>query len=77
MTPFVEALMNRSRTTPETIAQRVLSTLERPAPPLRLSGTLDARFFYFLRRILPRRVYHELLYRSLPGVEAWGPENLE
>ncbi len=75
MAPFVEALMNRSRTTPDTIARRILATLDHPAPPLRLSGTLDARFFYVLRRLLPRGLYHELLYRSLPGVRSWGPED--
>lgn len=73
MTPFIETLMSWTTSTPDTVACRVLRTLERPNPPLRVSATLDARVFYMLRRLLPRRLYHAVLYRCLPRVSSWGP----
>jgi len=73
MSPFVERLMNLARATPEHIADRVLRTLHRRKPRLRVFATIDARFFYLLRRVVPRRLFHALLYRALPGVGHWGP----
>jgi hypothetical protein len=73
MTPFIETLMSWTTSTPDTVALRVLRTLERRNPPLRVSATLDARVFYMLRRLLPRRLYHAVLYRCLPRVSTWGP----
>lgn len=72
MGPFIELLMKRAITTPDDVASRILGTLERRTPPLRVSATLDARFFYLLRRLLPRRFYHAILYRLLPHVRQWG-----
>jgi hypothetical protein len=43
-------------------------------PPLREPVTIDAHFFGMIRRLLPRRIYHALLYRSLPSVKKWGPD---
>ncbi len=71
MGPFVEAKMNAAQATPEVIARRILSTLKRKSPPLRFPATKDARLFYFLRRMLPRRVYHLLMYMALPGRRGW------
>lgn len=73
MSPFIEWLMNLARATPEDIADRVLRTLRNPRPRLRVFATIDARFFYMLRRTVPRRFFHALLYRALPGVQRWGP----
>jgi NAD(P)-dependent dehydrogenase (short-subunit alcohol dehydrogenase family) len=73
MGPFVERLMNLALATPEDIANRILGTLEQGRPRLRVFATFDARFFYMLRRLLPRRLFHALLYRALPGVKGWGP----
>ncbi len=73
MGPFIELLMKRAITTPDDVARRILATLERRKPPLRVSATLDARCFYLLRRLLPRRFYHAILYRLLPHVRDWGP----
>jgi NAD(P)-dependent dehydrogenase (short-subunit alcohol dehydrogenase family) len=39
-----------------------------------LSERPDARFFYLLRRLLPRRVYHAVLHRALPRAREWGSE---
>lgn len=72
MSDFIARLMGRSTATPETVAHRIMTLMRRRRPPLRASATLDARFFYVLRRLLPRRVYHAILYHSLPGRRDWG-----
>lgn len=71
MAPFVEKLMNASLTTAKDVAETVVNVMERKDPPLRMPATLDARLFYWVRRLLPRRIYHWLLYRNLPGVKNW------
>jgi hypothetical protein len=68
MGPFIGWLMSHAVATPDDVARRILATLERRHPPLRVSATLDARFFYLMRRLLPRRVYHAVLYAGLPHV---------
>ena len=73
MAPFIERLMAIARATPEDIADRVLRTLRQKNPRLRVFATIDARFFYLLRRVLPRKIFHSLLYRALPSVRSWGP----
>lgn len=72
MAPFIARLMRLARATPESIAKRVVKTIHRRRPPLRVPVTIDARIFEWLRRWLPRPVYHWILYRSLPGVRTWG-----
>jgi hypothetical protein len=72
MTPFIARLMRLSRTTPDFVAGRIQRALTMRAPPLRMSGTPDAFLFSTLRRLLPRRAYHAVLYRALPGVSRWG-----
>lgn len=74
MGPFIERLMRYARATPDVIARRALATLRKKQPRLRVFATVDARFFYILRRILPRKLFHALLYRGLPGVRGWGPQ---
>lgn len=73
MAPFVARLMQRARATPDDVAARILHCAQRRRPPLRLPVTGDARVFYLLRRLLPRRAYHALLFRMLPGVSGWVP----
>ena len=41
----------------------------------RVQVTMDAHFFSLLRRLLPRGIYHEVLYRTLPKVRYWGPQS--
>ena len=67
---FIERMMDRARATPETVAARMAAILQHPRPPLRLYATMDAHGFAWLRRILPRRLYHLLLYRALPHIRA-------
>lgn len=72
MAPFIAKLMRKSPATPESIARKVARVVDARWPPLRLPVTPDAWLFSMLRRLLPRRLYHALLYRSLPGVRHWG-----
>jgi short-subunit dehydrogenase len=74
MAPFIARLMRLARATPDSIARRIVRVLHRRHPPLRVPVTLDARMFAWLRRWLPRPIYHWVLYRSLPGIKTWGLE---
>ena len=65
---FIEKRMDRSWATPESVARKIVETLQHPHPPLRQYATPDAHVFAWLRRLLPRRWYHLLLYRCLPHV---------
>lgn len=73
MSAFIERLMHRAYATPESVARKIHRVLKSRNPPLRVQATLDAHFFSLLRRVLPRGLYHRLLYRSLPGIRRWGP----
>ncbi len=72
MAPFIAKLMRAAAATPENVAARIVRVLGQRSPPLRLLATRDAWAFALLRRWLPRRFYHWLLHRSLPGVRGWG-----
>ena len=72
MATFIERMMGLARATPESVARKIVKTINRRNPPLRVPGTLDAYIFDLLRRVLPRRLYHWVLYRSLPGIAQWG-----
>ncbi len=73
MSGFIGRFMRLSRSSPERVAETILSTLLKRAPPLRVPATLDAHLFAWIRRLVPRSLYHELLYRLLPRVGTWGP----
>lgn len=72
MTPFIEKMMDTTLATPEKVAKKIFKVMTMKNPPLRVSGTIDAQIFGALRRVLPRSVYHWVLYRSLPDVKNWG-----
>ncbi len=72
MTQFVEKLMQRSPCTSESVAKTIFKVARAKRPRLRVPGTTDARIFYFVRRLLPRFLYHRLLYHFLPGIRQWG-----
>lgn len=72
MSGFIARMMRRVPATPESVARKIVHTLERKHPPLRVAATIDARLFALMRRFLPRRFYHWLLYRSLPHIREWG-----
>ncbi|MCS7082066.1 MAG: SDR family oxidoreductase [Bacteroidetes bacterium] len=71
MLPFIERMMRWSWATPEHVARRILRLMRDPDPPLRVQATVDARLFALLRRLLPARLYHRVLYAALPGVRRW------
>lgn len=71
MARFIARLMRISPATPERIASLIVRAINEANPPLRIQATPDAKFFSLLRRLLPRGVYHRLLYYSLPGVKHW------
>jgi short-subunit dehydrogenase len=72
MGTFIEGLMNRAVATPNSIAAKIVHAMELENPRLRIPATIDAYFFYILRRILPRQLYHWILFRNLPSIEEWG-----
>ncbi len=72
MGEFVEKLMHRAKATSESVAEVIYQVMLKKNPPLRVAATLDAYFFGILRRILPRALYHQILYRMLPNISSWG-----
>lgn len=72
ISPFIEKLMRWSRSTPEKIAWKILRLMERARPPLWKPVTPDAVIFGFLRKILPKRVFHKIMFLMLPGSKSWG-----
>jgi NAD(P)-dependent dehydrogenase (short-subunit alcohol dehydrogenase family) len=72
MSPFIARLMHAARATPDSIARKMMRTIHRRRPPLRVPVTIDAWLFGWVRRYMPRPLYHWLLYRWLPGVRRWG-----
>lgn len=66
MTPFIARMMNLSLTTPEKIAQIIVDTMKTENVPLWIPCTLDAKLFYYIRRIFPRRLLLPFLYWCLP-----------
>lgn len=71
MTPFIERLMGLSLTTPSDVARRILRVIRKEKPPLWIPVTIDAMFFYYLRRFVPRRFLLILLFAALPKVRKW------
>lgn len=72
MVPFINRMMDFSPATPEKVASVIAKVMRKKNPPLRVSATLDAHFFTILRRLLPRGIYHWILYKSLPKIKMWG-----
>lgn len=72
MEPFIARLMRRAPGTPDGVARVVLNVMRMKEPPLRVGGTPDATVFSLLRRLLPRSIYHRMLYWCLPAVRTWG-----
>jgi NADP-dependent 3-hydroxy acid dehydrogenase YdfG len=72
MNPFIEKMMNRSLTTPDQVAKTILGVIQQESPPLWIPATFDAILFYYIRRILPRRILLPVLFWALPGARNWG-----
>ena len=63
--------MKRALATPDEIASKVIRLINSNNSVLRIPATIDAWFFYYFRRLLPRRLYHILLYVFLPHIKDW------
>ena len=72
MSPFIDRLMRLTPSTPESIARLTLKVIKTENPPLYIPATIDAKLFYYLRRVLPRRWFLPLLSWLLPGSRRWG-----
>lgn len=75
MAPFIAKMMRLSPSTPEKIAKKIHKIIDNNNPPLRNPVTLDAYVFGLLRRLLPQRFYHYLMYFSLPHIFRWGEDD--
>ncbi len=73
MQGFIGRVARRALATPDSVARTIVRTIEHKRPPLRVPATFDASVFSLMRRLLPRTLYHWILYRSLPNVSDWGP----
>jgi short-subunit dehydrogenase len=74
MAPFVERMMKLSLSHPAKIANIILDTIQTERPQLWIPATLDAKIFYYIRRIFPRRMLLPFLFFCLPGARNWGKE---
>lgn len=72
MEPFIAQLMSYAFATPESIARLVLDVIRTQGPPLWIPASFDAEFFYYLRRLFPRRLLQPFLYFCLPRTKDWG-----
>ena len=68
---FITKMMDRSPTTPRDVARIIMKTMNKKKPPLRQMATWDAVFFSLIRRLLPKDLYHYVLFRCLPGIKTW------
>lgn len=75
MAPFIAKMMRLSPTTPEKIATRIHRVINSKNPPLRVPVTIDAYLFGFLRKWVPRNLFHSLMYYSLPRIFRWGEDD--
>ena len=66
MGEFIEKLMTASFNNPERIALTIYKQAIAKKAVLRIAGTIDAHFFAFFRRFVPRVIYHKFLYTFLP-----------
>jgi hypothetical protein len=71
MNRFIERMMGFARATPESIAARIVKTMNRKQPPLRVLVTWDARLLWWFRRFVPHPINIWLTYRMLPGRNTW------
>lgn len=68
---MIAKLMRNAIATPESIAKKIIQVTEQTNPPLRVPATFDAWGFLWLRRLLPRKAYHQFLYHFLPKIKQW------
>jgi NAD(P)-dependent dehydrogenase (short-subunit alcohol dehydrogenase family) len=74
MTPFIEKMMDLSPTTSLKVAKTILKAIKRSNPPLWIPATWDAWIFYYVRKLLPRRLLLPILFLCLPNARHWAKE---
>lgn len=72
MRDLIARSMLGSSATNESVAFKISQVLMQRKPPLRLHVTFQSLLFYWVRKILPPRIYHFFLYRWLPNIQLWG-----
>jgi short-subunit dehydrogenase len=72
MTPFIEKLMRMTWAKPKNVAVKIINLLESKNPPLRVGLTADVFIFEVMRRFLPSRLFHWILFIMLPDSLKWG-----
>ena len=77
MARFIEYWMRHAIATPDSVARKIERIMESGSPPLRCPATIDAHAFAIMRRLLPQRLYLNVLYRLLPSVRSWGEHTTE
>ncbi len=74
MKDFISQYMGQSRSTNESIANKIVKTIKRKNPPLRIYVTFDAWLFSVLKKICPPKLYFKIMYRFLPNIRKWGKQ---
>lgn len=77
MDRLISRFMNNALASPESVAAKIERVMRSKNPPLRVPATPDAHLFGFLRRVLPRPVFHRILYLCLPNIKEWGDPTIE
>ncbi len=72
METFIEKVMHLTPSTSTTVARNVFKVMRTKNPKLRVAGTWDAVFFTLMKRFIPQRIYHAMLYYLLPNIGKWG-----
>jgi NAD(P)-dependent dehydrogenase (short-subunit alcohol dehydrogenase family) len=71
MRDLVAFSMRNTTATNESVARRIVEVLRQRDPPLRAHLTSEARLFFWMRKVLPGRVYHWMLYQALASLRTW------
>jgi short-subunit dehydrogenase len=71
MESFISKLMTSTFATSDSVADKIYKLVLKGQGQLRVPATLDAHIFSVLRRVLPREIYHKLLFKSLPKINEW------
>jgi short-subunit dehydrogenase len=71
MAPFIEKLMLLSQRSPRDIAKRIIGLILKRNPRLFVPATPDALLFGCLKKIIPRRIFHFLMFWLLPNSKQW------
>lgn len=72
MRPFVTRLMNFSLSSSENVADKIHQLIKTQNPPFDINVTLDAKFFYILKRMLPPWILRAFNFSFFSLSAHWG-----